>query len=99
MKLACRSCFNDRLTETRPGDDTDLCQISKILTDFVENPLADFNNQVCFFSNWDEIGRKNKTSLGQFPAYQCLGPKNLASDQIVLGLVVNQQLVSFERAL
>ena len=70
--------------------------VTEILTHSIKHPLADFNDQVCLFSKWNEIRRQNDAALGQLPTDQCFGTDYRASLQVVFGLIMNEQLVALD---
>ncbi len=72
---------------------------AKILADLIEDPLTDFDDEVGFFRNRNEIRWQYQTAIRKFPAHQSLGAEYLASFEVVLGLIVDQQFIALERAL
>ena len=73
--------------------------ISKILADLVQHPFTKLNNQIGLLGDGNKVGRQYQPTIGKLPANERLGAENFPSLQVVLGLVVHTQLVSFERSL
>ncbi|MNM63653.1 hypothetical protein D3C81_750270 [compost metagenome] len=57
-----------------------------------DHPLADVDNQVGFFHQWQEIGRRHQALEWVLPTQQGFETKHLATAHVDLGLVMQAQL-------
>ena len=62
-----------------------------------QHPFADRNDQPGFFGKGNELGRRHHAPFGVLPADQGLDADDAVIAQAALGLVVQQQLPTFQR--
>src|ERR1700693_924137 len=65
---------------------------------FVEHPTTDFDNQSAIFRDGHELRRGHESSIRVLPAYQRLDARDLTSDEIYFGLIMQQKLISLQSA-
>ena len=73
--------------------------VAKVLTDPVQHPLSDLNNEVRFLGDRDKVRGQDYAAFRQFPAHECFSADDRSGLDVVLRLVMNQQFVPLKCAL
>ena len=69
-----------------------------LLARFMQDPVADRQNQAAVLRYGNKLCRRDSSSNGMRPAYQCFRAGNLSCSQIDLGLVVQREFLPFQGA-
>ena len=73
--------------------------VTEVFAHPIEYPFPDFDDEVGFFGQRDEVRRQDDAAFRQLPAHERLGTDNFAGLDVVFRLIVDQELVPFECAL
>ncbi len=91
--MSWRVTLIDTFTSPRPA-----CAPARHLrTRLFDHPFTDLDDEAGLFGDRNELRRRHQAQARPHPAQQRLGADHAAREQVNLGLVVQQQLVAFDR--